>query len=571
MPDSTNIPSFPDQYRSRVVMIGEISVGGSHPVRVQSMVNTDTMDTRATVRQCTGLFDAGCEMVRITVPSKKDAMNLAKIKDQLLRYGYKQPVVADVHYVPAAAEIAAGIVEKVRINPGNYAENRSLKIFDEADYDHSLDRVREKLFKLAEICKRNHTALRVGVNHGSLSPRILERYGNTVEGMVESAMEYLRILKEFTFGDILVSLKSSHAATMIAANRLMVAIMNAEDMAFPLHLGVTEAGEGEDGRVKSALGIGTLLEEGLGDTIRVSLTGDPLDEIPFARKLAERYTKEGKRTFTHEREPAFNLYGSNTARQKRDYPDKMEFQVTKVVHPLPRDPSPESKDHRFVADLIPAGENSLVTSGLPQKKYTYTISPGKTRRSDLIVTEASGDDPLHYFRKEIRKIREENPSIPVILKRRISGTDYDDALIEATISAGGILVDGEGDGLWVEMKGFSLVELMFGILQATGRRISKAEFIACPSCGRTKFNIKSVLDEVRKRTSHLKGLKIAVMGCIVNGPGEMTGADYGYVGSGKGKVSLFRGPDEIKKNLPEADAIDELVNLIKEDGNWVPP
>lgn len=570
MADNTNIPSFPDQYRSRVVMIGGLSVGGSHPVRVQSMVNTDTMDTRATVRQCTGLFDAGCEMVRITVPSKKDAMNLARIKDQLLRYGYKQPVVADVHYVPAAAEIAAGIVEKVRINPGNYAENRSLKIFDETDYDHSLDRVREKLFKLAEICKRNQTALRVGVNHGSLSPRILQRYGNTVEGMVESAMEYLRILKEFGFGDILVSLKSSHAATMIAANRLMVAIMNAEDMAYPLHLGVTEAGEGEDGRIKSALGIGTLLEEGLGDTIRVSLTGDPLDEIPFARKLAERYTKKGKRIFIHDGEPAFNLYGSSTARQKKDYPDKTEFQVTKVVHPLPRDPSPELKDHRFVADLIPAGENSLVTSALPQKKYTYSISPGKTRGSDLIVTEASGDDPLHFFRKEIRKIRKENPSIPVILKRRISGTDYDDALIEATIGAGGILVDGEGDGLWVEMKGFSLVELMFGILQATGRRISKAEFIACPSCGRTKFDIKSVLDEVRKRTSHLKGLKIAVMGCIVNGPGEMAGADYGYVGSGKGKVSLFRGPDEIKRNLPEADAIDELVNLIKEDGNWVP-
>ncbi len=569
MPGNTNILSFPDKYRSRVVMIGGLSVGGSHPVRVQSMVNTDTMDTRATVRQCTRLFDAGCEMVRITVPSKKDAMNLAKIKDQLLRYGYKQPVVADVHYVPAAAEIAAGIVEKVRINPGNYAERRWLNTFNEADYDHSLDLVREKLFKLAEICKINHTALRIGVNHGSLSYRILQRYGNTVDGMAESAMEYLRVLKEIGFGDILVSLKSSHAATMIAANRLMVAKMVDEGMAYPLHLGVTEAGEGEDGKIKSALGTGTLLEEGLGDTIRVSLTGNPLDEITFARKLAARYTNERKRTFPNDGEPAFNLYGSPTARKKKDYPFNEEFRVTKVVHPLPRDPSPVLQADRFVPDLIPAGENSLATSGLPQKKYIYSLLHGKTKGSDLTVLEATADSPLHFFRREIRKVRKENPSIPVILKRRISGTDYDDALIDATIGAGGILVDGEGDGLWVEMKGFSLVELMFGILQATGRRISKAEFIACPSCGRTKFDIKSVLDEVRKRTSHLKGLKIAVMGCIVNGPGEMAGADYGYVGSGKGKVSLFRGPDEIKRNLPEADAIDELINLIKEDGNWV--
>jgi len=552
-------------------MIGGLAVGGGHPVRVQSMVNTDTMDTSATVQQSIGLFDAGCEMVRITVPSKKDAINLSKIKDQLLRKGYDQPIVADVHYIPAAAEIAAGIVEKVRINPGNFSGNRAVKVYNRADYDHSLDRVRQKLFKLAEICKRNHTALRVGVNHGSLSYRILQKYGNTVEGMVESAMEYLRILREFDFDDILVSLKSSHAATMIAANRLMVASMVAEGMAYPLHLGVTEAGEGEDGRIKSALGTGTLLEEGLGDTIRVSLTGDPLDEIPFAMKLAARYNKGGKRTFPDNREPAFNLYGSASARQKKDYRNNAEFQVIKVVHPLPRDPSPELQDHRFVPDLIPAGENNLVTSGLPQKKYTYSEAPGKKRGSDLLVLEAPGDDSLHFFRKEIRKIREENPFIPVILKRRISGTDYDGALIEATIGAGGILVDGEADGLWVEMKGFISVELMFGILQASGRRISKAEFIACPSCGRTKFNIKSVLDEVRKRTSHLKGLKIAVMGCIVNGPGEMAGADYGYVGSGKGKVSLFRGPDEIKRNLPEADAIDELINLIKEDGNWVSP
>lgn len=555
------------KYISRTVRIGTLELGGDNPIRIQSMANTSTMDTRATVSQCIELFDCGSELVRVTVPGKREALNLRDIKNQLLEKGYKQPLVADVHFLPAAAEIAAATVEKVRINPGNYGEVRSRSAFNEAEYKQSLKLAGERLKRLAEICSLNKTVLRIGVNHGSLSPRILYRYGNTVEGMVESAMEYLRILKRLQFQDIVVSLKSSDALTMINANRLAVVKMKQEGMDYPLHLGVTEAGEGEDGRIRSALGIGVLLEEGMGDTIRVSLTEDPVKEIPFARKLAQRYPAGHEQVA--ERETGGEDFragaGQNTPFEKES--------SMGLVFPVVIGERVEERGSIPGPDLVPGGENKLSTATGVPRTFTYSEDVSDLKGKDLAVITSPFPRALCELRSKIRDVRKQHPNMPVILKKAPKHIDPEEFLIEAVIDLGGILVEGGGDGIWLEspVEKAKAVELAYGILQATGRRVTKAEFIACPSCGRTKFDIQSVLARVKQETSHLKGLKIAVMGCIVNGPGEMAGADYGYVGSGSGIVTLFRGPEVIRKNIPEENAIGELLELIRQDRRWVDP
>lgn len=559
MAASNELSEFPGRYRSRVVNIGGLQVGGQYPIRIQSMVNTDTMNTEATVRQCIELFDAGCEMVRMTVPGRREAANLENIKNTLLRKGYEGPLIADIHFLPAAAEISTAFVEKVRINPGNYAELFHSGKITEADWAASLENIRERLTILAELCIKHDTVLRIGVNHGSLSSRILHKYGNTPEGMVESAMEYLSTLKETGFNEVVVSLKSSHAATMIAANHLMAKRMMQEGMDYPLHLGVTEAGAGEDGRIRSALGIGVLLDEGIGDTIRVSLTEDPVLEIPFAKRLAGRYTRDNKRSFINDKETF--VRPDKTYAPRRQKPLVVSESVGGSEEPKP--------------DLVPLRNDLLMDVSDPEgKTYSCTQDISASYDTDFLLLRSESEYALGEFRSKIRELNTRKVDTPVILYKVIEAEDYDNALIEAVIDLGGVLIEGEADGIWIECKALKArdkLKLMFGLLQATGRRITKAEFIACPSCGRTKFDIQEVLHKVKQKTSHLKGLKIAVMGCIVNGPGEMAGADYGYVGSGNGKVTLFRASEGILKNISEEEAIDRLVEIIKEDNRWIEP
>jgi (E)-4-hydroxy-3-methylbut-2-enyl-diphosphate synthase len=622
------------RFRTREVMVGSVGFGGDNPIRLQSMTTTDTMDTAGTVAQSILMIDAGCELVRITAPSKNEAENLANIKAGLREKGYSTPLVADIHFTPNAAEIAAGIVEKVRVNPGNYADKKKFEEIEYTDetYTAELERIRERFTPLVMLCKQHTTAMRIGTNHGSLSDRILSRYGDTPLGMVESAMEFLRICRDHDFHDIVISMKASNTQVMVQAYRLLVSHMMQEGMNYPLHLGVTEAGDGEDGRIKSAVGIGTLLEDGLGDTIRVSLTEAPEAEIPVARMLAERYeNREGHAPIAEVSSPVnpfeylrrhsatvLNIGGKNVPRVMMDFSHRDEITAASLFavgcnYSVPLD---KWNLTDMACDFIYCGSKSIAfeipgTLGLIFNRATWEQHAGKDRCYPLI-----GIDELHILPKaeavfvnaslsdlteaRITEIKKHNSIVlvlttshahgmaeqraafftlmnagcdtPVIAWRSYSGLNEDQFMLYSATDLGALLIDGLGDGVFLSAAEIPMQRVnstAFGILQATRTRISKTEYISCPSCGRTLFDLQETTAKIRSRTSHLKGVKIGIMGCIVNGPGEMADADYGYVGTGPGKITLYKEKNVVKKNVPEEQAVEELISLIKEHGDWV--
>lgn len=662
------------RFVTREVAIGDVPLGGNNPIRIQSMTTTDTMDTIGTVEQSIRMIEAGCEYVRITAPSIKEAQNLAEIKKQLRMRGYTTPLVADIHFTPNAAEVAARIVEKVRVNPGNYADKKKFDQLDytDAEYQGELERIYQKFAPLVKICKEYGTAMRIGTNHGSLSDRIMSRYGDTPQGMVESAMEFMRMCEQLNYYNLVISMKSSNPQVMVQAYRMLVETMVAEGMNYPLHLGVTEAGDGEDGRIKSAVGIGTLLEDGLGDTVRVSLTEEPEAEAPVAIALVERYVKraekvEGERQKEkgeHTPEPlTFNLLPSTYS--PYDYKKRETYEANAFIggHMVPRvvvdlsksnlkDPSilndagymysavldkynmaEQSVDFVYLADELP----SFTLPGNLKQLYNYptwqkltnktlchpvfTLKEYVDRNADrssalnlvrikpqdldsdefglipldhslVFVLETNAAHGMANQRAFFFRMEELGLDVPVIVKRsydfesgspevRKSESDLltthhspltTQLQLYAATDMGALLVDGFGDGIWIDAPQAPtkvITSTAFGILQATRSRISKTEYISCPSCGRTLFDLMETTQMIRSRTSHLKGLKIGIMGCIVNGPGEMADADYGYVGSGPGKVTLYRGKEAVKKNIASANALDELIGIIKDDGNWV--
>jgi (E)-4-hydroxy-3-methylbut-2-enyl-diphosphate synthase len=530
-------------YISGIVNIGDLPLGGYHPIRVQSMTNTDTNDIEATIAQCTRLVRAGCEMVRITAQGITEANNLALIKKGLHSQGIRVPLIADIHFNPRAAEIAARIVEKVRINPGNYSDKRdSRTLLTSNAYDEELERIAERLRPLLKICKQNGTVIRIGTNHGSLSGRIMDRYGDTPEGMVESALEFGRICLNENFRKVVFSMKSSNVHVMVQSTRLLAQKMQSEGMNFPLHLGVTEAGDGEDGIIKSAAGIGTLLEDGLGDTIRVSLTGAPEIEIPVAISIAERYnpTRQDRKT---------GISGHDFG--------KSEF----IKHNDTVAVSGIGGNYPVGVLAQKSGEICLVD----EHYNSVGTLPGYNMH---MLTIAEGD--AKTMREQLSGLIPGNAK-PVVLKNIYKTDNLLRFQVNSAIDFGSLLIEGCGDAVWPEAPNITpetVNKTAFAILQATRARITRIEYISCPSCGRTLFDIEKALQEVKSATQHLTGLKIAVMGCIVNGPGEMADADYGYVGAGPGNVSLYKGKNIAYKNLPQADAIPMLLELIKQSGDW---
>ena len=622
------------RFQTREVKVGQIGIGGNNPIRVQSMTTTDTMDTEATVAQSIRMIDAGCELVRITAPGMKEAHNLANIKAGLVAKGYNTPICADIHFTPNAAEIAATIVEKVRVNPGNYADKKKFETIDYTDesYEAELTRIRKRFIPLIEICKKHGTAMRIGTNHGSLSDRILSRYGDTPLGMVESAMEFLRICREFNFHDIVLSMKASNTQVMVQAYRLLVATMMENDMDYPLHLGVTEAGEGEDGRIKSAVGIGTLLEDGLGDTVRVSLTEDPEFEIPVAQALVNRYeNRSTEKTITeyeaypinsfqfHKRktEEVLNIGGENVPRVIADLSTKDEI-VLANLFAFGYNYSTQLDKWNLTdlaCDFLYIGDKQLDfnipgTLGIIQNADSWNstkdrhyplfdaqsfsnesprsevlnfvqlriegltddfISVLKKDKTIVLVLKSDNENALAELRRAVVLLIDAALKIPVIFKREYVLDENAFQLYSAT-DLGGLLVDGLGDGCWItgsNVPNKILNSTSFGILQAARARTSKTEYISCPSCGRTLFDLQETTAKIRNRTDHLKGVKIGIMGCIVNGPGEMADADYGYVGTGKGKITLYKGQEVVRRNIASEGALEALEGLIKEHGDWV--
>lgn len=624
------------------VKIGDVAMGGDNPIRIQSMTTIDTMDTAGSVEQSIRMIEAGCEYVRITAPSIKEAQNLDVIKRELRRKGYNAPLVADIHFTPNAAELAARLVEKVRINPGNYADKKRFETIEytEASYQAELDRIRDKFIPLIKICKEYGTAMRVGTNHGSLSDRIMSRYGDNPVGMVESALEFLRICEDENYYNIVLSMKSSNPQIMVQAYRLLVQKLDEEGLKpYPLHLGVTEAGDGEDGRIKSSVGIGTLLEDGLGDTIRVSLTEEPEAEIPVAQELVRRYDNR----IPHDSIPAISHYPINPF----EYNRRKTRQVLNIggEHHVPR----------VVADF--SFKEKITQASLFGVGYQYSVPLDKWNISDLAcdfiflgdrkidfeipgtlgliynhktwLTQKTQERSYPFIRSEkylegveqspdvnfiyvllsdvnddlIKKLKHDNTAVlfidthnkhgmaeqrrlfvelmnkdcdaPVIIGRAYKNLSEEQLQLYSATDFGGLFVDGLGDGIFLAAENCGPDKLInqtaFNILQATRTRISKTEYISCPSCGRTLFDLQETTGKIRSRTSHLKGIKIGIMGCIVNGPGEMADADYGYVGSGPGRITLYKGKEVVRKNVPTARAVDELINLIREHGDWIEP
>lgn len=599
---------------SSVVYIGTTPMGGTYPIRIQSMANVSTMDTEAAVEQAIRMIEAGAEYVRFTAQGEREALNLGKIRQRLTDAGYTTPLVADIHFNPRAADVAAEQVEKVRINPGNYVDK--VKTFDQLEYTEEeyaaeIDRIRQRFKPFLDLCKQHHTAIRIGVNHGSLSDRIMSRYGDTPEGMVASCMEFLRICREEDFTDVVISIKASNTVVMVRTVRLLVATMDREEMHFPLHLGVTEAGDGEDGRIKSAVGIGTLLADGLGDTIRVSLSEDPEAEMPVARKLID-YIREREAHLPIEAiaYPGYDLLES---------PRLISRKVKNIGAGQPpvvisdRTNGSFEFDHATPPDYLYIGKED--PENLPDhlhlivdshfwkdraRTYPYFIaseveeisqydSPIKFVRlafpdlSDRVISQLKADpavvillgthnrNGLGAQRAAIHKLVAHGCDAPVILQRDYEEPDIESMQVKAGADFGALLLDGFGDGILLHNDAVPAPitdSCMFGILQAARVRISKTEYISCPSCGRTLFNLQATIARVKEATSHLKGLKIGIMGCIVNGPGEMADADYGYVGAGRGKVSLYKKKECILKNIPEEEAVERLVELIKKNGDW---
>ncbi|MBT4217658.1 MAG: (E)-4-hydroxy-3-methylbut-2-enyl-diphosphate synthase [Flavobacteriales bacterium] len=623
------------RFKTREVKVGNIGIGGNNPIRVQSMTITDTMDTEATVDESIRMIESGCELVRITAPSIKEAENLQNIKDELLKRGYTTPIVADIHFTPNAAEVAARIVEKVRVNPGNYADKKKFEEIEYSDetYNAELERIKVKFTPLVRICKEYGTAMRIGTNHGSLSDRILSRYGDTPKGMVESAMEFLRICREEDYHEIILSMKASNTRVMVQAYRMLVSEMIKEDMNYPLHLGVTEAGEGEDGRIKSAVGIGTLLSDGLGDTIRVSLTEAPEHEMPVAQKLLshfngieqhekiEEITKNPLHSFDYvkrETDEVLNIGGKNVPIVMADFCLKERITAASLFalgynYSVPLDKwhiSDMAADYVFVGnhdvnfevpgtlgiicnykkwlthkkgypfltinDYLDETELSnklnvvyVCLSELSKELYDKL----KGDKTAILMIDTYNENGLAEQRKLFTELMNNNIKTPVIIGRAYGNLLEEQLQLSASSDFGALLLDGLGDGIFIAVENCGSVQsvnsLAFGILQASRCRISKTEYISCPSCGRTLFDLQETTAKIRKETDHLKGVKIGIMGCIVNGPGEMADADYGYVGTGKGKITLYKEQTVVEKNIPEQEAVTSLINLIKKHGDWV--
>jgi (E)-4-hydroxy-3-methylbut-2-enyl-diphosphate synthase len=641
------------RYKTREVFIGDVPLGGKNPIRIQSMTITDTMNTIATVEQTIRMVEAGCEYVRITAPSINEARNLENIKKELRARGYTVPLIADIHFTPNAAELAARIVEKVRVNNGNYVDKKKFEQFEYTDQEYldELDRIRERFSPLVKVCKEYGTAMRIGTNHGSLSDRIMNRFGDTPLGMVESALEFVRICEDLDYHSIVLSMKASNPQVMVQAYRLLIQKMEEEGMNYPIHLGVTEAGGGEDGRIKSAVGIGALLEDGIGDTIRVSLTEDPEFEAPVAISLANRYKDRSMHKLikpvseipidpiTYMRRETFEVSGiggSNVPVVVADY------SLRKILSPKDLsdigykydEPSDKWSLADAAADIIFLGEQNI-NFNLPEnlkliidfdewekldsKKLRFPLFTkskyqntkifsdklnflvlqlndlddkiAKKIKSDsklILVVETDNEHGMAEQRRFFFELINQEIKNPVIIKRNYQNFSLDDVRLFSSTDLGGLLLDGFGDGVWLqtdnqdsettskltfvkESKEKFINRTLFGILQATRTRISKTEYIACPSCGRTLFDLQETTEKIRRRTEHLKGIKIAIMGCIVNGPGEMADADYGYVGSGVDKITLYRGKEIVKRSVPSSQAVDELIDLIRNDGNWSEP
>ncbi|MBN1951126.1 MAG: (E)-4-hydroxy-3-methylbut-2-enyl-diphosphate synthase [Bacteroidales bacterium] len=607
------------------VRIGNTLMGGDQPIRIQSMTNTLTSDIQATADQIERIFKAGADFVRITVPAQKDIDCLPQIKAELQERNCQVPIITDIHFNPKLAYLSAAIVEKVRINPGNFVDTKRFKSYTYTDeeYRAELLRLREQFLELITICREHETALRIGTNHGSLSDRIMSRYGDTPEGMAESAMEFLRVCKQEKFSHVVVSMKASNTRVMVYATRILLIKMMDEGMEFPLHLGVTEAGEGEDGRIRSAVGIGTLLADGIGETIRVSLTEDPEAEIPVCQKIVTYISgREG-----HEDIQGFGEIPINPFSYKRRHSVPTALcggdQVPVVVAGLKNSSElPEagwkqrssgvweggdlSPDMVFLAEPgEPGGRNILIPAATANQQISclswdeFLKARGendelsavrlaakdllkeqleilKNSENVLLILESQNTNRFADLRSAFFRLMNAGCNIPVIIRAAYFEEDKELFQLKASIDLGGLFIDGLGDGLWLENTnaGFHIkdvIETAFGILQASRVRVSKTEYISCPSCGRTLFDLQATTRKIRERTSHLKGLKIGIMGCIVNGPGEMADANYGYVGAGKGKVTLYKEKEVVGKNIPEDEAVDKLIELIKENGDWVDP
>ncbi|HVX52206.1 MAG TPA: (E)-4-hydroxy-3-methylbut-2-enyl-diphosphate synthase [Chitinophagaceae bacterium] len=654
--------------KTREVKIGDLLLGNFHPVRVQTMTTTDTMDTIATVEQSIRCIEAGAELVRITAPSKKEAENLLHIKNELRRRGYTTPLVADIHFTPNAAEIAARIVEKVRVNPGNYIDKKKFEVIDytDAEYQEEIARIRQRFTPLIKICREYGTAMRIGTNHGSLSDRIMSRYGDTPMGMVESAMEFLRIARNENYHNIVLSMKASNPQVMVQAYRLLVQQMDAEfGECYPLHLGVTEAGDGEDGRVKSAAGIGTLMEDGIGDTIRVSLTEDPEFEIPVCRDIVKRYNeatvnkKEQNNHHAAIKYDPFNYkrretividnigghhvpvvvadlskiikitpahlksigYTYNEATDKWAISDAaadyiftgtqvLDFALPGTLKVIVNAEARYNADDQlkylplyniqnFIesSSQLPASELYFVKTGFDSvnsglfARLSTLLNNAEFTHKVVLCLYSVNKNAMQNVRQMFSGLLSTNIKNPAIILCESTWQTADEHLIHYSTECGALLLDGFGDGVWLGMKQDNhkqaklnasgrkyldnasaeqfINNTAFSILQATRTRISKTEYISCPSCGRTLFDLQETTAKIRARTNHLKGVKIAIMGCIVNGPGEMADADFGYVGSGVGKITLYKGKEVVKRNVDSAIAVDELINLLKENAVWI--
>ena len=619
----TNSLTSYQRFKTRKVKVGPVEIGGDNPIRIQSMTTTDTMDTLGTVEQSISLANVGCEIVRITAPSRKEAENLKAIKDELNKRGVNVPLVADIHFTPNAAEIAARIVEKVRVNPGNYADKKKFDNIEYTDdeYQKELDRIKLKFSPLVEICKAEGIAMRIGTNHGSLSDRIMSRYGDTPNGMVESALEFIRICESLDYKDLIISMKASNPQVMVHAYRLLMRTFRETNRNYPIHLGVTEAGDGEDGRIKSAVGIGTLLEDGIGDTVRVSLTEDPEAEIPVARDLVERYHNRLNTPIEsndinlpidfynyqkRKSNPVQNIGGDNVPVVMADYSDRdiinredilnigYEYdqkldkwhvgdQAADFIYTRPEaidfnlPGSLKIVDHLYSA-------NEYVNAGIKSENFHFVktelndlsdefLQKLKTDKKAVLILQTNHIHGMAEQRLAFSKLISNKIDTPVVISRSYN-QDINKVQLYASTDMGALLLDGMGDGLLISATKCDNKEinaLAFGILQATRTRISKTDYIACPSCGRTLFDLQEVTAKIRSKTDHLKGVKIGIMGCIVNGPGEMADADYGYVGSGVGKITLYKGQEVMKKGVNEEIAVDELIGIIREDGKWVDP
>jgi 4-hydroxy-3-methylbut-2-en-1-yl diphosphate synthase len=552
---------------SSTVQIGNVPLGGDNPIRIQSMTSTSTLDTDASVAQCRRIFDAGADYVRLTAQGVREAHNIGEIRAALHAAGYTKPLVADIHFNPKAAFEAAATTDKVRINPGNFVDAartfKKLEYTDE-EYAAELEKIRRAVVPFIAICREHHTAVRLGVNHGSLSDRIMSRYGDTPAGMVESAMEYLRIFREENFNDVAISIKASNTVIMVETVRRLVAEMDREDMHYPLHLGVTEAGDGEDGRIKSAVGIGTLLAEGIGDTVRVSLSEEPELEIPVARKLVDYITA---------REGHAPISGCFAKAYNRIAPER---RPTNAVGSIGGQNVPVVATALSPADVAAiATKPDFFLSDVNWKEVDASDKSKGFSDDDVLLLTSHHANPVGEIEAFIHRLWDNGCKAPVVVRMSYDDANEEDVQVKAGADFGALLLNGLIDGIVLDAPNLpnnaDAVAYSFGILQAARRRTTKTEYISCPSCGRTLYDLQHAVKEIKAATSHLKGLKIGIMGCIVNGPGEMADADYGYVGAAVGKVSLYKGKECVERNVPQDVALTHLIDLIKANGDWTEP